>query len=461
MIMDFISAIKKGVEYFKGTEGPVRIISHLDCDGLSSAAILTRAMYNEDRPFNLSIVRSLTEDVIKEIASENYKTVIFSDLGSGGLKSINDLLKGKEVFILDHHLFADVELNDNIHFINPLVYKKDENEISGAGVSYLFSKFLNERNIKSAHLALLGAIGDIQAVNGFKGLNAEILEDAKENLDVKKGLRMFGAQTRPIHKILQYSTDPFIPGVTGDEGASIGFLRDIGISLKGFEGPKKLIHLTTEEIKRLTTAIILRRMGAEKNPEQDVIGDIYLLKGEDDGSSTRDLREFSTLLNACGRLGKPSLGIGVCLGDEKSKELALNLLSDYKREIINSLNWFYANRESELIYEKDGYVIINSEENIRDTLIGTIASIISRSNLYKDGTILLSIANCIDDTIKISIRASGYNNGLDLKSVLDKIAKGIPSEVGGHAFAAGAILPQEELNRFVESAKKILDKITR
>ena len=131
MIMDFISAIKKGVEYFKGTEGPVRIISHLDCDGLSSAAILTRAMYNEDRPFNLSIVRSLTEDVIKEVASENYKTVIFSDLGSGGLKSINDLLKGKEVFILDHHLFADVELNDNIHFINPLVYKKDD---YGAGV---------------------------------------------------------------------------------------------------------------------------------------------------------------------------------------------------------------------------------------------------------------------------------------------------------------------------------------
>ena len=457
--MDFISIVKRGVSRFKDTNGPVRIISHLDCDGLSAAAILTRAMFNEDRPFNLSIVRSLTEDVLREIAAESYKVVVLSDLGSGSLKEINNILSEKEVFILDHHLYHQIELNKNIHFINPVACGLSEDEISGAGVAYLFSKTLNEKNKESAYLALLGAIGDIQGNDGFKGLNAEILEDAKPKLEVKRGLRMFGAQTRPIHKVLQYSTDPFIPGITGDEGAAIGFLRDLGISLRDSNGSRKLIHLTTDEMKKLTTAIILKRMGAEKNPEKNVIGDIYLLKSEEDESPTKDLREFSTLLNACGRLGKPSLGVGVCLGDEKSKKDALNLLKEYKKEIINSLNWFYSNRESDFIYEKDGYVIINSEENIRDTLIGTISSIISRSNLYKDGTILLSIANCLDDTLKISIRITGYKSDLDLKSILEKIVRGVTNEVGGHAFAAGAIVPQEGFERFMENAKKVLDKV--
>lgn len=459
--MDFIYAVKEAANHFKKIEGHVRIISHLDCDGLSSASILAKAMINEDRPFNLSIIRSLNSDIIKELALEKYNIVIFSDLGSGSLKDINELLINKEVFILDHHLFEKINLNDNVHFINPVFYDREESEISGAGISYLFAKHLNIRNKELAYIAIIGATGDVQEKSGFSGLNEEILNDAKDKIDIKKGLRMFGAQTRPIHKVLQYSTDPFIPGITGDEGAAIAFLRDLEIPIRSLEGPRKLIHLTTEEIRRLTTAIILRRLGTEKNPDKDVIGDIYLLKDEEDESPTKDIREFSTLLNACGRLGKPSLGIGVCLGCKNSKVKALELLKDYKQEIINSLNWFYANRESDLVYERDGYVIINSEENIRDTLIGTISSMISRSNIYKDGTILLSLANSLDDMIKVSIRITGYSNDIDLKSILEKIVKGLTNEVGGHAFAAGAIVPYDELSKFIDNAKKVLDKITK
>jgi RecJ-like exonuclease len=460
-MMDFIEAIKKGVEIFKKTKGPVRIVSHFDCDGISSAAILSKAMCNEDRAFNLSIVKNLTEDVLKEVSLEKYKVVIFSDLGSGSLEEINKHLRNKDVFILDHHLFKKVKLEENVHFLNPLVYGRKENEISGAGISYLFAKYLNEKNKEVAHIALVGAIGDIQEGGGFTGLNKVILEDAKEKIEIKRGLRMFGLQTRPIHKVLEYSTDPFIPGITGDEGAAIAFLKDLGIPLRDSNGTRKLIHLTTEEMKRLTTAIILRRMGTEKNPDKDVIGDIYLLKDEEDGSPIKDMREFSTLLNACGRLGKPSLGVGVCLGCQKSKEGAFKLLREYKQEIINSLNWFYANRESDLVYEGDGYVIINSEENIRDTLIGTVASIISKSNIYKDGTIVLSMANRVDDTSKVSIRIAGYKNDVDLKSILEKISKGLSVEIGGHAFAAGAIVMQDDVPKFIENAKKVLEKVVK
>ena len=62
-----------------------------------------------------------------------------------------------------------------------------------------------------------------------------------------------------------------------------------------------------EEIKKLVSGIILRRL-SEDSPE-DVLGDVYILNEEEKESPFRDAKEFSTLLNACGRLEKASLGM--------------------------------------------------------------------------------------------------------------------------------------------------------
>ena len=79
--------------------------------------------------------------------------------------------------------------------------------------------------------------------------------------------------------------------------------------------------------------IILKRLGSEENPD-DVLGSIYIMIEEEDENPMKDAKEFATLLNSCGRMNKPSLGIGCCLNDKKSKEDAVILLNNYKREII-------------------------------------------------------------------------------------------------------------------------------
>ena len=92
-------------------------------------------------------------------------------------------------------------------------------EVSGSGVTYLFAKSLNKANIDFAYIAIIGAIGDMQEDRGFETLNSRILEDAKKTgkMKVITGIRVFGAQTKPLHKVLEYCTDPFIPGVSGSE----------------------------------------------------------------------------------------------------------------------------------------------------------------------------------------------------------------------------------------------------
>ena len=75
-------------------------------------------------------------------------------------------------------------------------------------------------------------------------LNNEILETAVKHrkIKVEKGLRLFGVHTKPIHKVLEYSTDPYIPGISGNESGAIQFLHQIGIEPKNGNKWKKIFY---------------------------------------------------------------------------------------------------------------------------------------------------------------------------------------------------------------------------
>ncbi|MBI2105455.1 DHH family phosphoesterase [Candidatus Woesearchaeota archaeon] len=447
MMQSFLQRVKLEAENFKKSDSPVRIISHLDADGLSSAAIITKALKRLNRKFSLTIVKQLSQSTLKQFKSESYETFLFVDLGSGNIQDIKEAINSKSIIILDHHQPQEIE-NAFIH-LNPILFGLDGNkDVSGAGLAYLFAKSISEENNDLSTIALIGAIGDNQEKKGFSSINSLILDDAKPFLEIITGLRMFGTQTKPLYKILQYSTDPYIPGITGDEQAAIKFLQELKL-----DPGKKLIHLDKEEMKTLVTSIILQRLGSEENPD-DVLGPIYLLKSEPEESPMRDLREFATLLNSCGRLNKPSLGIAACLQDERLKPAAINVLNDYKKEIIFSLNWFYNNKDK--VIELENLVIINAEDNIKDNLIGTLSSMIAKSNLYPENTIIISLAHSLEDKTKISIRCSGYrNNDINLKEMLDSITSKIGCQAGGHKNAAGSLIPQDKEQEFIELAKSL------
>ena len=74
---DFLDAINKTVSKFNELSSPVRMISHLDCDGLTSASILSAAFQKQDIKFSLSIIPNLTETILQQLSLENYKTYFF------------------------------------------------------------------------------------------------------------------------------------------------------------------------------------------------------------------------------------------------------------------------------------------------------------------------------------------------------------------------------------------------
>jgi len=457
----FKESIKQAAGRFRKLDKKekIRIVSHLDSDGISACSILINALNLENRKYSVSIVQQLNRKVISEISGENYSCFFFTDIGSGKLNDIRSLLAGKKVFILDHHDPEDVDIDDNIVHVNPHLFGIDgTQEISGAGVVYFFAKYLNRKNEDMAHIAIIGAIGDVQENNGFSRLNNEILETAKAKGKIKviRGLRVFGAQTKPLYKLLQYSTDAYIPGVTGSESNAIQFLQQLGINPKQGNQWKKLVNLTKDEIKKLSAGIIMRRLDEEK-PE-DIFSYVYILCDEEKESPLRDAKEFSTLLNACGRLNKASLGIGTCLNDEKIKRKAISNRLKYKKEIVKAMRWYEENKDSEDIIKKQGMLIINARDNVRATMIGTIASIISSSNGFGETTFVMSMARLLNAKTKVSLRISDRKADVDLFKIISNIAEKVDGEAGGHLSAAGAVIPTEKEQEFIEEAENSFAK---
>jgi RecJ-like exonuclease len=415
----------------KTKDKEIQIISHFDTDGITSASIMIQTLKDLDKQFTLKIVKNLEENFIKNLNKN--KITLFLDLGSGSLNYI----KNENVFIIDHHEIIQ-EIPKNIEIINPELHEKQK--ISASGLTYLFSKEINPKNKKFAKLAVLGMVGDCLEKE-IEKTSDQILNDG--DIKRKKGLLIYPS-TRPINKTLEYSSHPYIPEVTGNIKGVLELLREA--NLKPENGKyKNLLELKDEEMKKLTTSIILR------NPQiknQNLIGDIFLIKLY---NQIEDARELSAKINACSRYGKPELAIQLCLEIPSAKKRVESIHSKYKQELITALKFAQETKK----IQGDKFVIINTKENIKDTMIGTVASILSNSSIYEEETIIITMAY-YNNKIKISARNTG-RKGRNVREVLNRVVTIVGGDVGGHEFAAGCLISKEKENEFLEILKKNLE----
>ncbi|MCK4997792.1 DHH family phosphoesterase [Candidatus Pacearchaeota archaeon] len=439
-----IDAIAK--DFLEATKDkPIRIISHFDTDGITSAAILIKTFQRLDKKFTVNIVKGLTEDIIKkELKRQPNEVIIFSDLASGSLNYFQNLKA--PIFILDHHEIDKTKLNDNIKILNHhLTDDPKANEATGAGVCYFFAKAISESNQDLSPLGIIGMIGDRHESNLSK-INQKLVNDCLD-LNIKKGLVIYPA-TRPLRRALEWSTSPYIPGVTGNGPGVMELLRETGIDYN-----KTLLELNENEMSKLLTAVMVRR--TQQNKTEDILGNLYVLKFF---NTKEDVREISTLINACSRLGHSDIAISYCLENEKAKTQALDIYTKYKQELVSGLK--VAEKMDKI--QGKGFTILNAKDEIKDALIGTICSMLAGSPKYTEGTILIGMAYS-ENNIKISARIVG-DEGRNLKEVLEKtiitFKKENPettAEVGGHHAAAGCLVEKDKEESFIKTLKKELE----
>ena len=424
--------VKEFLEKSKNKE--IQIISHFDTDGITSAAIMVQALKKLDKRFSLKIVKSLEEQFIYDLPKD--KLTIFLDLASGSLKHIEES-RLEDVFIIDHHEVIH-EIPKKVTIINSELH--DKQKMSGSCLTYLFRKEINQENKEFAKLAILGMIGDMLEKEVDK-LNNGILDDGE--IQRKRGLIIYPS-TRPLNRTLEFSSNPYIPKVTGDIKGVLELLREVGLNPNNGKY-KSLIELDEDEMERLVTAIILRNPKARN---KEIIGDIFLIKLF---NKLEDARELSAKINACSRFGESETALQLCMEIPSAKKRAESIHARYKQQLLSGLK--FASEAKKIEGKK--FVIINAKHHIKDTMIGTIASILSNSSLYEEGTIIITMAY-YDDKVKISSRIVG-RNGRNAREILNSVIEQIGGEVGGHKNAAGCIISQNKETEFLECLKKNLE----
>jgi single-stranded-DNA-specific exonuclease len=447
-------------------DGFIQVFSHLDADGIAAAGILGKALWRLNARFRIRVTQWVDEKIIGEIATGKPQLVVLTDFGSGYIDLLNEKMRDQRIVILDHHQIVGNAANENVVHVNPHLHGIDgATDVSGSGVTYFVAKALDPMNVDLSPIAIVGALGDMQdkyEQRHLGGLNTLIVEDAVNAglVKVDKDLTFFGRETRPIHKALASSTSPFIPGISGDDGAAVAFLSNLGIPLKDGDKFRALRDLSEDEKKRLSTVLAEHLLSKGLHLEvPKLIGDVYVLTSEQPWTSLRDAREFSVVLNSTGRLDKPSLGIAVCMGDRKAALTEANkVLEDYRKDINRYLNW--VTEKPERMREFEHVYVVYGEDAVNEKIIGTVASILAYSLPVSEKPIL-GFANVQPEGVaKFSARTTDatVEKGVNLGEVLRMASEKFGGKGGGHNIAAGAQVPLDKMEDFIRLADELVGK---
>ena len=446
-------------------DGFIHVFSHLDADGIAAAGIIGKALYRLDARFRIRITQWIDEKLVGEIIQEKPQMVIFTDLGSDYANLLRQKTRDIKVVVLDHHQLGGELIND-FPCVNPHLFGIDgARDISSAGVAYFVAREIDKVNMDLAPIAVVGALGDLQDKYDQRmlgGLNEKIVEDAKsqELLTIDKDLILFGRETRPIHKTLASTTNPFIPGISGEEDRSLAFLVSLDIKPKYGDKWRALRDLSEDEKKRLCSALADYMLSKGLHYEiSNLIGHVYTLNKEEPWTPLRDGREFAVLLNAAGRMDKPSVGVAVCMGDRGSAlEEASKILEEYRRTINRYLGWIM--EKPERIREMENIYVVYGEDFIDDKIVGAISSILTTS-LPNPEKPLIAYADVREEgLVKVSARTidTVAYKGVNLSEVMQVAAEKCLGKGGGHNVAAGAQVPIENVETFIKLANELVGK---
>ena len=441
----------------------VLLASHIDADGLTSAAIASSALARAGIDHEVVFEKQLDETAVAGIAAREFETVLFTDFGSGQL----DVIAAHEAageftpVIADHHQPADP---DTEFHLNPLLEGiNGASELSGAGASYVLARALegpDGDNRDLAALAVVGAVGDMQdSEGGLVGANEAIVADGVDAgvIEARTDLDLYGRQTRPLPKLLEYASDVRIPGISNDEAGAISFLSDLDIDVKRDGEWRRWVDLDADERQALASALMRRAVasGVPAAQVESLVGTSYTLVDEEPGTELRDVSEFSTLLNATARYERADVGLAVCLGDRgDALAEARRLLRTHRRNLSEGLQWV----KTEGVTDEEHLQWFDAGSRIRETIVGIVAGMAIGSPGIDRSKPVIAFAEESATELKVSSRGSHalVRKGLDLSAVMREASQSVGGEGGGHDVAAGATIPVDGRDAFIEATDRLV-----
>ena len=441
----------------------ISIITHLDCDGITSGSIVTKSLIRSGARCTVRTVNDFNHNLVEKMKNDSRELHIITDLGGGFAKDLDTALDNNWI-VVDHHQIPEEEF-DNERVINAWKYNIDGGtEISAGGMTYLVSQALHKENTDLAWIAVVSALGDRQdqgEKKSFLGINLEIASTAKKNnqVEIDLDVLLVGRETRSLPDALAFTSHPFIEGLTWNRDACLSLLNSSGIKLKDGSRWRVLAELTEDEKRILLQSI--SKFTSNKNATEimdELVGYTYTLSGEDKRSFLRDAREFSTMLNSCGRIRKAGVGVAICIGD-RTKMLGEgeNILLEYRTLLRTYMNTLAGERWR--VVDNGKYLMINAEGVVPENMTGAVSSLLGGSQ-KNTGKIVILRTNGDEGTIKFSSRKStGCKSEVNLGLLMRACATKVSGLGGGHNAAAGARITKDKLDEFLDCLEENVSRM--
>jgi RecJ-like exonuclease len=459
----FYASCKEAADYIldevsRGAE--ILVAGHNDADGLSSIGVVAGGLLDIGAKF---IARSVfrLEEFIEVMGEHNGRMIILVDMGGGSIGELKSIFGEAKLVIIDHHQPDQTSVGERWKHVNPHLFGIDgESEVSAAGVAYFVMRNIVPNPQRYAPLAVVGSLGDLQDKGEKRrlvGLNEEIVSDAVNGsqLRVREDFILYGRESKPIHQALASTQSPYLPGLSGDEAACLSLLIEAGIEVRDGDKWRTIADLSEEEKSKLYNAIVsyLVKNNQPTEPVRDLIGTVYELVNESASSGLRDAREYSQLLNACGKTNNSWLGVAVAMGYRGwvLKE-AQRVVEQYRAMLKKSLD--FASKNLEQMYH---IVVLRVGPEIDVRQVSSVASILSSSKLIPADKPLIVLGQ-EGGIVKVSARASPklVSLGVNLGVVMREAASKFSGRGGGHRIAAGAEIPAERLTLFLLEVDRLI-----
>jgi single-stranded-DNA-specific exonuclease len=439
----------------------ILVVTHIDADGLTSGAVVFKALQRRGANVAVRAVADLNPSRISGLVEGNHDFYLFTDLGSTLLKELTASLDSKYL-VVDHHQMPPEDVA-NPHALNAWQFGFDGgHEACSSTMAYFLAKALDEKNTDSAPLAVIGAVADRQDTGpgrSLTGLNRTALEDAQSAglVSVAKDLLFYGRETRPIHESIALTSSPHLKGLSGSRDATLAALVKGGIRVNEGGRLRSLAELSEQEKKQvmeILASILAPESGVDAVLSQ-LVGEVYTLESEDPFTPLRDSREFATMLNACGRMEKSGVGISICLGDRNdSMKEGKGVLQLYRQSINKAVQGVLG--EESRVQLADGAAVIRGDELVDERILGPTTSILASTERLKD-RVLIARTRSGENELKFSTRVGDkFVREVNLGVIMREAAEMTGGVGGGHAMAAGAKIPLDKGEEFL---KLVLERV--
>jgi RecJ-like exonuclease len=436
----------------------VTIVSHIDADGISTESILAQALTREGIPVSSVFVRQLEPMAMRHVPKDD-SLKLFTDLGAGQQNLLEEHdLSADEVLILDHHVSQPC--GTAYPQVNCLDY--GVTRMSAAGVAYLVAKTIDPTSTDLAKLAVVGNVGDMMAREncGLVGPAREIVQDGVEygNIIVReRDLNCYGISTRPVHVCLGYCDDPYIDGISNSTNATLQFLERLGVELKNPQGGWLVWEELTFDDRRKIVSALAQQLIAHGREIDRLLGETYIFPDEPERTPLRNASEYATLLNACGRWAKPKVGGSICRGERGDAYREAEYMLAHHRSVIRDLLQYILDAG---VTELSHLQYIHTGDRFPDTIVGIGAGMALSKLDWRKPIMVLAAMVDEPEVTKVSMRTNQWAlaRGVDLQEALVEASAGVGGAGGGHRIAAGAFIPRNTEEEFVDSVNRILKR---